>query len=39
MREPLGALVFLVQGRWPWLVGEIGVAVGVAMPMNSVMEL
>jgi hypothetical protein len=27
------------QGRWPWVVGEMGVAEGVAMPMNSVMEL
>jgi hypothetical protein len=39
MREPFGALVFLAQGRRPWLVGEMGVAEGVAMPMNSVMEL
>jgi hypothetical protein len=29
----------VLQGRWPWFVGEIGVAEGVAMPMNSVREL
>ena len=26
-------------GRWPWVVDEIGVTAGVAMPTNSVMEL
>ena len=29
----------VLQGRWPWVVGEMGVAEGVAMPMNSVREL
>ena len=27
------------QGRWPWVVGEMGVTAGVAMPRNSVTEL
>lgn len=26
-------------GRWPWVVGLMGVTVGVARPMNSVTEL
>ena len=34
-----GASLSVFQGRWPWVVGEMGVAVGVAMPMNSVREL
>ncbi len=29
----------VLHGRWPWVVGEMGVAEGVAMPMNSVREL
>jgi hypothetical protein len=32
-------LLLILQGRWPWVVAEMGVTEGVAMPMNSVMEL
>jgi hypothetical protein len=35
----LSWLLLILQGRWPWVVGEMGVADGVAMPMNSVREL